>query len=137
MNGLPTFEKGEAMGVVLVLSIGLTALAGTLDAGPLAGVFAVAGFAVLLPLTAVLGERLPYVASEADEGGATTGADRVAGDAADGERDHAVAKLRDRYARGEIGEAEFERKLERLLETEDLDGTVGAADERDRLSELE
>ena len=38
-----------------------------------------------------------------------------------------VATLRDRYARGEIGEAEFERRLEALLETEDVDTEDQAA----------
>ncbi|EMA52459.1 MULTISPECIES: SHOCT domain-containing protein [Halococcus] len=33
-----------------------------------------------------------------------------------------MAALRERYARGEIGDAEFERRLERLLESEDEAG---------------
>jgi uncharacterized membrane protein len=46
--------------------------------------------------------------------------------------------LRERYARGELTEAEFERKLERLLETEDLDVPGGAATgETDREREAE
>ncbi len=43
----------------------------------------------------------------------------------DGE-DAALARLRERYADGEITEAEFERRVERLLETESV------ADARDR-----
>ncbi|WP_049972820.1 SHOCT domain-containing protein [Haladaptatus cibarius] len=34
------------------------------------------------------------------------------------DEDHAINTLRERYARGEIGEAEFEKQVERLLETE-------------------
>jgi len=34
------------------------------------------------------------------------------------EQEAALATLRERYARGELTEAEFERKVERLLETE-------------------
>lgn len=34
----------------------------------------------------------------------------------------ALAALRERYARGEIGDTEFERRLERLLESEHTDG---------------
>ena len=40
----------------------------------------------------------------------------------------ALETLRDRYARGELTDAQFERKLERLLETE----TVEAVEDRER-----
>ena len=36
----------------------------------------------------------------------------------DADRSDALAELRSRYARGDIDEAEFERRVERLLETE-------------------
>lgn len=36
-------------------------------------------------------------------------------------KEDALETLRDRYARGELSEAQFERKLERLLETETLE----------------
>lgn len=55
----------------------------------------------------------------------------------------ALAALRDRYARGEIDEAEFERRVERLLETEsvadaaDAYGGDGADPEQDREPEPE
>ncbi len=46
--------------------------------------------------------------------------------------------LRERYARGEIGEAEFERGLERLLETEDgVPERAGGRRERERPRERE
>lgn len=46
-------------------------------------------------------------------------------------------RLRDRYARGELSETEFERKLERLLETEDVSPGEIAEPERDLEHELE
>jgi uncharacterized membrane protein len=43
-----------------------------------------------------------------------------------------LEQLRDRYARGELSEAEFERKLERLLETEGMEVPDGASERRER-----
>lgn len=39
----------------------------------------------------------------------------------DDETDDALAELRDRYARGDLDDAAFERRVERLLETESVD----------------
>jgi len=130
----PQLTKREALGVVLVLAIGCTALAGALDIEVLADVFAIVGFVVCLPLVGILGERLPFVtADEASTASTATGG--AFDDPETDETDEAVARLRERYARGEIDEAEFEHRLEALLETEDLDATTGT--DRDRVTELE
>jgi len=69
----------------------------------------VIGFAVVVPLVDTLfGE---------DEAADET-PDRSAPDAASGSKQDALDTLRDRYARGDLSDAEFERKVERLLETE-------------------
>jgi uncharacterized membrane protein len=44
------------------------------------------------------------------------------------ESDDPIEDVRARYARGELSESEFERKLERLLETEDLEVPEGASE---------
>ncbi|WP_276249584.1 SHOCT domain-containing protein [Haloarcula rara] len=65
-----------------------------------------AGFGGLLPM-AVGATRLYQRRQSADSSFRT-------------DEDDALATLRERYARGELTEAEFERQVERLLETEDV-----------------
>jgi uncharacterized membrane protein len=86
------------------------------------------GLWVFLLVTAYRGEtyRVPLAADIADElvpgpggvGRTPSGNGTNAGMATDTD---ALAALRTRYARGEIGEDEFERRLERLLESEHAD----------------
>lgn len=47
----------------------------------------------------------------------------------------ALETLRDRYARGELTDEQFERKLERLLDTDTLESAEDRATARDRLKE--
>ncbi|RLM72480.1 SHOCT domain-containing protein [Halorubrum sp. Atlit-26R] len=111
---LPTFEKKRLIGLIAILSFGLTALLAVLlppALGPLIPAVFITGYFILIPLAVVLGEQFPLVAS--DEPDAATGSGATA--------DNPIAALRERYASGEIDEAEFERKLDRLLATEDLD----------------
>jgi uncharacterized membrane protein len=48
--------------------------------------------------------------------------------AGDATSEDPVEALRERYARGELTEAEFEQKLERLLETEGMEASGGVGD---------
>lgn len=82
------------------------------------------GFGGLLPLSVVLAKVYESNRAGTDEHESTP--------ASDDQRDDALATLRDRYARGEISEAEFEERVERLLETESLDSAdslLGGSDE--------
>lgn len=86
--------------------------------------FLLLGYVVIVPVTAlVFGDRETIEAWWEDE-------DVSLPDEADDE--NAVETLKRRYAAGELSDAEFERKLERLLEA-DADGSVGdEPDEIDR-----
>ncbi|SDF42485.1 SHOCT domain-containing protein [Halorientalis regularis] len=64
------------------------------------------------------GGVLPLAVSRAKSRADTTGTAGTADDVADDE-DQALAALRRRYAEGEVDDVAFERRLERLLETED------------------
>lgn len=114
-------RRNRATGVasLLVVGVGLTAL--FLGYGWFWIVFVV-GFAVFVPLVSTLfGED--GTLDETDE--ALDGIDRPL----DGERasetvttdEDPLATLRNRYARGELTDEQFERKLETLLETETIE----------------
>jgi len=75
----------------------------------------VVGFGVVLPATVGLVEY------DRRSGNQTATTDR------DDDAEAALAMLRQRYARGELSDVEFERRLERLLET----GSVSSADTRE------
>jgi uncharacterized membrane protein len=123
MNERTRELAAAAPAVIAVATLGVVALLGLFGYGTLAGAAAILGWLLLTPLSAVLVDALGLEepAEETDEPESATAADPL-------------ETLRDRYARGEIGEAEFERRLERLLETEDVELPPGAtlpADETD------
>jgi uncharacterized membrane protein len=88
--------------VTAVVVTGVVALAAVLDTG-LAWELAVLGYVLVVPLVTLL-EGSIVGALQSDE------------EPVDEER-AALERPRDRYAAGEIDEAEFERRVERLLET--------------------
>ncbi len=104
------FEKKRLVGILSVLTFGLTALTAVLSLEFLVPVIFVLGFFLVVPLVALLGDSLPIVESEGDDSRAET---------VKSSGDDPVEQLRARYARGELTDEEFERRLERLLETED------------------
>jgi uncharacterized membrane protein len=113
----------QRAGVAAVLTFGLTALVAVLP-GP----------AFLVPAVAIVGWFLvtPVLAMGllSGEPSRTESTGRERGDASD-----PLSTLQDRYAAGEISEAEFERRVERILESDAAADEAGV--ERDREPELE
>lgn len=95
------------MGIVAVLTFGITSLVAVLGGGPLVPAIFIIGIFILVPLIAILGEDFPYVEETTDEPQPAPQQDPV-------------ETLRDRFARGEIDQEEFERRLEYIVATEDL-----------------
>jgi uncharacterized membrane protein len=117
MNERTRELAAAAPAVIAVATLGVVALLGLFGYGTLAGAAAILGWLLLTPLSAVLVDALgleePAAEATESESATTATADPL-------------ETLRDRYARGEIGEEEFERRLERLLETEDVEVPPGA-----------
>ena len=100
-DGTPLQQAVAGVVTALVLTVAF----GLMFAGvPYFWVAFVVGFGGVLPLAVAL-TRLYETRAEPAE-------------PAESERSDALSTLRDRYARGDIDEAEFERRVEALLETE-------------------
>ncbi|ELZ17933.1 hypothetical protein C477_12032 [Haloterrigena salina JCM 13891] len=104
---------------VAILTLALTSLAGLAGLEALAGVITIVGWFVLTPILLFWGEEVALLL-ETDE---STDATRT-GDP-DAESDP-LEELKRRYAAGEIDDAEFERRLERLVAVDEIpDGAIG------------
>lgn len=121
----------ETLQRLLVVVTVLAAVA-TLPVGLLVGLFVgvvpaaavfVVGWLLVVPLSALLGGMLGSdgfsAAMDETVQGAMEGNEASGTDNGESDPDP-LGTLRDRYARGEIDESEFERRLEGLLATEDV-----------------
>ena len=90
--------------------------------------FMLFGYVVLVPVTAILFDDESEMERWWDRETGEAGAEKTA------EESDALEELRSRYARGELTDEQFERKLDRLLETETLEDLE---DEKRRARELE
>lgn len=94
-----------------VVTFALISLAGLAGLEGIAGALAIVGWFLLTPLFLFWGEEIADLLFDESTEGPSTGAE-----AAD---DDALEELKRRYAAGEIDDAEFERRLERLVGVED------------------
>jgi len=104
---------------LLVLGAGLGSLFGVpvLNVVDFWVIFAI-GYAVVVPLVSLLRGRGDGAETNRPRRGRRERGDQTMDTEPDEDVDAALDRLRDRYARGELSEAQFERKLETLLETE-------------------
>ena len=109
------FVAEELWLVVGVATLPLMMLAGALGIEALAGIVMIVGWFLVTPLLMFFGDQIA--------------AALFAEDVEEHDENDPLAILRERYARGELTEAEFERRVERLLETE----SESAPGERDTL----
>ncbi|NUB92654.1 SHOCT domain-containing protein [Haloterrigena sp. SYSU A121-1] len=117
---------------VAILTLALTSLAGLAGLGALAGVITIVGWFVLTPILLFWGDEVALMLGD-DE---PTGATRTGEPESDSDP---LEELKRRYAAGEIDDAEFERRLERLVAVDEIPddaigtGTADAATETEPL----
>lgn len=122
-------SRWRAAALTFFLTIGLTVAVGALPlVGSLTGVPIALGFFVLIPLIVLAPELVPLV----DDGNEPERRPPVS-DTEPTTRstptDDPIEDLRDRYANGEISQTEFERRLDDLLATEDVNLGDGRRDD--------
>lgn len=98
----------ELIGLIAVLTLPVGILVGLTVGFDAAAVVFVVGWLALVPGLGVLREWLGEDEDLATRAGAVTE-----------EEEDPLETLRERYARGEIGDEEFERRLEELVATEE------------------
>ncbi|WP_146417989.1 SHOCT domain-containing protein [Haloarcula hispanica] len=129
--------RWKLVATIAILSLGIAMLAGVAGfGGPIASMSIILGWFILAPLVALLGSKLPMIESPAAE----PDSDKTEMTTTSEPTVDPVDQLRERYARGELTDSEFERRLDRLLETEALSANSEAentAGETDREVSLE
>lgn len=111
--------------LVAIVTFALTALVGMTGLEVLAGAVAVVGWFLLTPILLFWGEEVAELLFE----GEAQPRERSVEPAP--KEDAALAELKRRYAEGEIGDEEFEHRLERLVELDTFPASIRGAGEED------
>ncbi|EMA27466.1 hypothetical protein C446_17806 [Halobiforma nitratireducens JCM 10879] len=108
-----------------IVTFALLSIVGTVGLEPIAGLIAIVGWFLLTPIFLFWGEEIADALFDEESGEFRRATADDAGE------DDAIAELKRRYAAGEIDDAEFERRLERLVGVDDaLEGVFSDGDER-------
>ncbi|MDQ2049369.1 SHOCT domain-containing protein [Natronolimnohabitans sp. A-GB9] len=121
------FVAEELWLLIAIVTVALTALAGAAGLEGLAGAISILGLVLLTPIFLFWGEELATLLFDEEPAVAH-------GRGAESEptaKPDALEELKRRYAAGEIDDAEFERRLERLVAVENLPDDVFDAGSRD------
>ena len=102
------YSRLQLIGIVSVLTFGFSSISAIIGLRLSPAIIFVVGFFILVPLIVLLGDDFPLVKAEDDSPPPAL-------------RQDPLETLRDRFARGEIDQEEFERRLESLLETEHVE----------------
>ena len=99
----------------------------------------VIGFVFIVPIVALAfgdeDERLAWWGDSKES--ETTGEERITDGTTENRNSESLSIIRERYARGELTDEQFEKKLERLLETETLESVEERRKARKLLNEGE
>lgn len=103
--------SGAIVALIAVLTLPLGILTGLFVGLKAAAVVFVVGWFLLVPTVAIVGDELLPALGESVRDDSKSEAEST----------DPLTELKERYARGEIDEAEFERRIERLLEVEGVE----------------
>ena len=105
---------------VAILALALTSLAGLAGLEALAGVITIVGWFVLTPVLLFWGDEVALLLEDDEATGTAHNAETDA-------KSDPLEELKRRYAAGEIDDAEFERRLERLVAVDEIpDDAIGS-----------
>ena len=115
------FVANDLWMAIAILTLGAIVLLGSLGLGAVSGVVVAIGWFVLTPLLLFWGAEIAEFLYGAETPQGTD----------------ALTELKGRYARGEIDDAEFEQRLERLIELDELSQDTRRVAERTHRSSAE
>ncbi|WP_408958088.1 SHOCT domain-containing protein [Natrinema sp. 74] len=121
---LQRFIAEDGWLLIAIVTLALTSVVAISGLGVLAAAISIIGWFLLMPILLFWGEEIA-TALENDDAPTATASDPTS------EADP-LDELKRRYAAGEIDDAEFERRLERLVAVDDLpDDVLGGSDADD------
>jgi uncharacterized membrane protein len=114
------FIANESWLLVAILTFALTSIAGVAGLEALAGVISIVGWFLLTPILLFWGEEVSLLLENDEATDATRNAETAV-------ESDPLEELKRRYAAGEIDDAEFERRLERLVAVDEIpDDAIGS-----------
>ncbi|APW97764.1 hypothetical protein CHINAEXTREME_08230 [Halobiforma lacisalsi AJ5] len=121
---LREFVADDLWLLIGIVTFAAISLLGMLGLDSVTGFVAVVGWFLLTPVFLFWGDEIAALLFDADRSGGRQRETRSRNTDHGTDEDDAIAELKRRYAEGEIDDAEFERRLERLVGVEEALETV-------------